>query len=106
MGRFSILPYLGMKLTKDPEVVQDLGSLTYRSIFEITIFGYRIWPLSKVPEVAHILSFYSKWLKLSLIFALRATVSEILHSHFQNRHMWSCNLAQKLHIYSLSIPRS
>ena len=30
----------------------------YRQIFKITIFGNETWPLAKVPEVAHILSFY------------------------------------------------
>ena len=31
----------------------------YGPIFKIAIFGHEIWPLAKVPEVAHILSFYS-----------------------------------------------
>ncbi len=69
-------------------LVQNLGSLTYRPIFEIAIFGHEIrplakllevahilffkiaifetWPLGKVPEVAQILSFYPKGSKLRL----------------------------------------
>ncbi len=32
--------------------------LRYRPIFKIGIFGHETWPLEKVPEVAHTLSFY------------------------------------------------
>ena len=35
-------------------------------IFKIAIFGHEIYPLAKVPEFAHILSFYPKGSKLSL----------------------------------------
>ena len=40
--------------------------LRYGPIFKIAIFGYETWPLAKVPEVAHILSFYPRGAKLSL----------------------------------------
>ena len=61
-------------------------------IFKISIFGHEIWSLAKVPEVEHILSFYSMWSKWSLIFALWAVVSDI-KAHFQNCHIWAWNLA-------------
>ena len=70
MGRFSKLPYLGMKLghwAKFQNVAHmsfyprgskfSLFSLygqwfpRYRQIFKISIFGYETWPLVKVPEV-------------------------------------------------------
>ena len=48
------------------------------------------WPLAKVPEVAHILSFYSTWLKLSLIFALRAAVFQdtVLKNAIIGHEIW------------------
>ncbi len=60
----------------------------YGSIFKIAIFGHEIWPLAKVPEVAHILSFYTHEFEIELIFALRAAVSEI-RAVFQNCHIWT-----------------
>ena len=45
-----------------------LRSWRYRTIFKIAIFGHDItWPLTKAPEVAHILSFYPRGLKLSVL---------------------------------------
>ncbi len=38
----------------------------YGPIFKIAIFGHETWQVAKVPEVAHMLSFYPKGLKLSL----------------------------------------
>ena len=35
-------------------------------MFQIAIFGNETWPLAKVPEVVHILSFYPKGSKLSV----------------------------------------
>ena len=49
----------------------------YRPIFKIAIFGNETWPLGKVPEVAHTLSFYP-WGRIELIFSLRPALSEIL----------------------------
>ncbi len=37
----------------------------YGPIFQIAIFGHETWSFVKVPEVAHILPFYPKGLKLS-----------------------------------------
>ena len=34
--------------------------LRYGAIFKIAIFGHETWPLIKVPEVAHIPSFYPR----------------------------------------------
>ena len=38
----------------------------YWPFFQLAIFGHETWPLAKVPEVAHTLSFYPKGSKLSL----------------------------------------
>ena len=43
----------------------------YVAIFKIAIFGHEIWPSAKVPEIAHIASFYPK---IELIFAPRAAI--------------------------------
>ena len=59
----------------------------YRMIFKIAIFGHETWPLDKMPEVAHIHSFYPKGVKIELIFALLAAVSEV-QEDFQNYHIW------------------
>ena len=88
MGRFSKLPYLGMKLGHWPKFQKlhiyyfvlslpqgvELSLILlygqrfprYGMIFNIAIFGHETWPLYKVQEVAHILSFYTRGLKLSL----------------------------------------
>ena len=42
----------------------------YKPIFKIAIFGHETWPLAKVPEVSHILTFYPRGMKLSLFFSL------------------------------------
>ncbi len=56
-------------------------------MFKIAIFGHETWPLAvKVPEVAHILSFYPMGVEIELIFALRAVVSEI-RADFQTCHI-------------------
>ncbi len=47
-------------------------------IIKIAIFGHETWPLAKVPEVPHILSFYPRLgVEIELIVPLRAAVSEI-----------------------------
>ena len=45
--------------------------LRYGQIFKIAISGHETGPLPKVPEVAHILSFYPRWSKLSLFSLYR-----------------------------------
>ena len=52
------------------------------------------WPLTKVSDVAHILSFYTMWveIEIELIFTLSAVVSEI-RVDFENCHIWAWNLA-------------
>ena len=40
----------------------------YGPTFKIAIFGRDTWPLPKVPEVAHLLSFYPSGSKLSLFY--------------------------------------
>ncbi len=61
--------------------------------FKISIFGHEIWPLTKVPEVAHILSFFlSQSVKIELIFALRAAVYQMV-TDSQNCHTCIRNLA-------------
>ena len=83
--------------------------LRYAQIFKIAIFGHETWPLAKVLEIAQKLSSYPRGPKWSLVFALRATVSEI-QAHFQNCHIFlGMKLGhwpkfQKLHIYSHSTP--
>ena len=61
----------------------------YVPSFKIAIFAWA-WNLAikvtKVPEFAHILSFYLRWSKLSLAL-LRAVVSEI-RANFLNCHIW------------------
>ncbi len=42
------------------------------------------WPLAKVPEVAHIVSFYPQGVKIELVFALRAAVSKIRATIFRH----------------------
>ena len=61
----------------------------YRLIFKIAIFDHETWPLAKVPEVAHVLSFYPRG-EIELIFALRGAVSETW-ADFQNCHIWAWN---------------
>ena len=95
MGWFSKLPYSGMKLSHWPKFqklhIYSLSTprggwgggegwsklglfLLYRQrfqrygwIFKLAIFGHETWPLAKVPEIAHILPFYSRGAKLSFI---------------------------------------
>ncbi len=64
----------------------------YRPIFKIAIFGHETCPFAKVPEVAHMHSFYLRGSKLSLFFVQRAAASEKL-AHFQNCHIWAWNVA-------------
>ncbi len=85
-GPFSKLPYIWVRnlasgqssrsctytLFLPQRVEIELNSLyaqwfpRYRLIFKIAIFGHETWPLAKVPELAHILSFYPTGSKLSL----------------------------------------
>ena len=74
MGRFSKLPYLGMKLIlevadtlslphgSEIELIFDLRAVV-SEIFKIAIIGHETWPFAKVPTVAHIPSFYPKGAK-------------------------------------------
>ena len=84
MGRFSKLPYLGMKLSHWPKLHICLLSfytrrsnwrlfslhgqwfLRYWQIFKIAIIGHETWPLAKVPKAAHGIFFYPRGSKLSL----------------------------------------
>ncbi len=66
--------------------------LRYRPFFKNSIFEHETWQVAKVPEVAHILSFYP-WVEIELIFALRAAVS-VIQVDFQNCHIWARNLAK------------
>ena len=109
MDWFSKLPYLGMKLGRWQKFqklhvhsLSTLGSkmslfllygqrfLRYRPIFNI--FGHDTWPLAKVPEVIHTLSFYHRGRKWPCFFVLRAAIYEI-GADFQNCHIWTWNLA-------------
>ena len=65
---------------------------TFRDSFKIAIFGYETWQLAKVPEVAHILSFYHKGSQLSL-FLLYGQRFSRYGDDFQNCHIWAWNLA-------------
>ncbi len=38
---------------------------TFFFIFKIVIFGHETWPLAKVPEVTHILSFYPQGVEIA-----------------------------------------
>ncbi len=60
-------------------------------IFKIAIFGYETWPLAKAPEVAYTF-LLPQVVKIELIFALQAAVSEIW-ADFQTCHIWAWNLA-------------
>ncbi len=42
--------------------------LRYGPFFRIAIFVHETWQMAKVPEVAHVSSFYPKGLKLRLFF--------------------------------------
>ena len=84
--KFAELPYLGMKLGKWPKFQKlHMYALStrgwskfrlfllyrqpftrYRSIFKIEIFGHETCQVAKVPEVAHIQSFYPSGSKLKL----------------------------------------
>ncbi len=107
-GWFSKLPYLDMKLAC-LAIGQNFRSGTYTLFYpgvqnrahshstDTTVFellaDFQICHISTwIPEVAHILSFFSKGLKLRLFFALRSAVSEI-RADFQNCHIWAWNLA-------------
>ncbi len=59
---------------------------------KLPYFGHETGPSAKVPEVAHIASFYRNGGEIELIFALRAAVSEI-RADFQNCHIWAWNFA-------------
>ncbi len=79
--------------------VRAEGSERYRVIFKIAIFGHQTWPLIKVPEVAHLLSFcptpqpHPRGAKLNLhvlsLYGLRFPK----YKDFQNFHIWASNLA-------------
>ncbi len=95
-GRFSKLPYMGMKLANG----QRSRSCSYMSsfylrgsnlslylfyrqrfprygpIFKIALFGHETWQVAKVPEVAHI-TFLPQGVEIDLMLALQAEVSEI-----------------------------
>ncbi len=64
----------------------------YEAIFKIAIFGHETWQVAKVPEVAHIPSFYPQGVEIEVICAQRAAVSEI-RGNLQNCHIWAWNFA-------------
>ena len=120
-GRFSNLPYLGMKLCHWQNVSKVLsfypsGSklssfLIYGQrfprcgpIFEISIFEHETWPLAKVPEVAHILPSTPEGWNWAYF---RSTDSEFLDTgRFSKLLYLGMKLGnwprfQKLHIYGL-----
>ena len=96
-GRFSELPYLGMKLGNWQKIQKlyidafstrggwnwayfcSTGSGVRDTVqfSKIAIFGHETWQLAKVPEVAHIpvLSFYPRGVEIEVIFNIRAAVS-------------------------------
>ncbi len=113
MGRFSKLPYLGMKLSNwtkcqtlhiyplsTPRGRNSACFSSTGSVFRDTgwfsklpYLGMKLdhWP--KCQKFAHILPFYPRGSKLSLFFfTLWAVVSEI-RADFQNCHIWGWNLA-------------
>ncbi len=77
--------------------------LRYVPIFKIAIFRHETWSLTKVPEVGHILSFHPREVKIELIFALWAVVSEI-RADFQNCHIraWNLPIGQSARRYTIS----
>ncbi len=66
------------------------GVLRYGPIFKTAIFGHETWLLDKVPEVAHIYTFFLplEGDEIELILALRTAVPKIW-ADFQNRHIWA-----------------
>ena len=98
--RFSKLPYLGMKKF-NLFSLYGLRFPSYGPIFKIAIFGHETSPLAKVPEVAHIPSFYPKASKLSLFFlygyGFRDTGQFSKLSYLAMKHGHQPKL-QKLHI--------
>ncbi len=86
IGRFSKLPYLGMKLGHWPKFqklhIYSLSSpgesklslfllygqpfWIYGRIFKISIFAHEIWNLKTCPKVGYVLSFYARRSKLGL----------------------------------------
>ena len=80
--------------------------MRYGPIFKIAIFGHETWQVAKVPEVAHIPSFYPRGSKLSLLLLywqqfLRCGPK--FHAIFGHEtcHWTKC---QKLYIYFLNYP--
>ena len=61
-------------------------------IFKIAVLGVKLghW-LTKVPDVAHILSFYLKRVGIEFIIALRPAMCKI-RADFPNFHIWAWNL--------------
>ncbi len=89
--------------------------LRYRPIFIIAKFGHETWPLAKVPEVAHILSFYPRGSKLSRFLLYRQQFlryGPIFKIAIYEHETWSLEKVPEvahiyiyIYIYSLSIPR-
>ncbi len=73
---------LGPMLTKTEKKIVKI------SIFKIAIFGHETWQLAKVPESAHMLSFYPRRVEIELSFALQAAVSKI-RAIFLTCHIWA-----------------
>ena len=65
--------------------------LRYRPIFKIAIFVYETWPLTKDPEVAHMLSIYPSGSKLSLFLPYGKWFRDT--GQISNCHIWAGNLA-------------
>ncbi len=61
--------------------------------FQTAIFGHETWQLAKVPEVAHIMSFYPRVSKLSFFFRSVMGTSFRDTGWFQTCHIWAWNLA-------------
>ncbi len=71
-------PWSENKLNFDPWG-RETVYVQLQELWPIAIFGHETWPLAKVPEVAHIPSFYSKGVEIELIFALRAAGQKLYH---------------------------
>ncbi len=118
-GRFSKFSYLGM----NSEVTHILsfypkgwklslfslyGQRFPRYIFKIAIFGHETWQVAKLPEVAHIVSFYPIRVTIELIFALRGSglrdTGQCSNLPYLDMKLGKWPKFQKLHIYPLSTP--
>ena len=83
---------------------------TIKQIFKIAIFGPWPWPLAKVPEVAHIPSFYPTGFWKFSLFSLYGQQFlrywPIFKLPYLGMKLGHWPKFQKLHIYPLSTPGS